>query len=326
MAKAAVSYNSHDRIAQPLVSIIVMTYNSSQYLLETLESARSQTYPHIELLITDDCSVDNTVELAESWIEKHSCRFVRCEVITTPINTGIPANCNRGVKSSDGEWVKIIAGDDILTDTCLDTFISEIVKNPDLRFIASDVQYINSDGETVDNRDFRFNAIRGYFFSLKPEDQLKLYARFPLFLNSPSFFMEKSTLQSINYFDEEFRMYDDLPLIFKILEKGIRIDYLDKKTVKYRIYENSLSRTNNKVINAIRNKEQIECFKKYREKYLNNMNPIDLTVMYDFWLDHNYRGVLGFKALPLMYLINFYQNYLNSLAKRYKKSKKLSVK
>ena len=42
--------------------------------------------------------------------------------------------------------------------------------------------------------------------------------------------------------------------------------------------------------------------------------------MYDFWLDHHYKGVFGFKGLPLMYLVNFYQNYLDRLARRYKKS------
>ena len=305
---------------EPLVSIIVMTYNSSKYVLETLESARLQTYLNLELIVTDDCSGDNTIELVESWIRKYSSRFIRTEVITTPVNTGIPANCNRGIKKSEGEWIKIIAGDDILADNCVTYFISEVVTKSELKFIASDMHYINADGEIVENRDFRYNAIRSYFFSLNPDKQLKLYARVPLFLNSPSFFICKATLTSAGYFDEEFRIYDDLPLIFKVLEQGIRINYIEKKTVMYRIYENSLSRTSNKVTSDIRMREQTGCFKKYRQKYLGNFNLIDLIIKYDFWLEHDYKGVLGFKALPLMYLINFYQNYLNGLAKRYKKS------
>jgi glycosyltransferase involved in cell wall biosynthesis len=314
-----VPHNGYDRHYEPLVSIIIMTYNSAKYIVETLESARAQTYNNIELIVTDDCSGDNTVDIVESWIMKHSAGFVRTELISTSVNTGIPANCNRGIKKSDGEWVKIIAGDDILTDTCVATFIKATETNPARRFIASDMYYMNANGEIVENNDIRYNAIRGYFFSLKPERQLKLYARFPLFLNSPSFFMHKSTLQSINYFDEEFRIYDDLPLIFKILEKGIHIDYIDKKTVKYRIYENSLSRTKNKTTSDIRKKEQSGCFKKYREKYLSYFNPVDLTVMYDFWLGHKYDGIFGLKAMPVMYRVNFYQNYLNRVAKRYKK-------
>ena len=315
-----VQNDGFERPFEPLVSIIIMTYNSARYVIETLESSRAQTYPNLELIVTDDCSGDNTVEIVESWIRKHSARFIKAELIRSSVNTGIPANCNRGVIKSGGEWIKIIAGDDILSDTCVTTFINEAENNSNLRFIASDMHYMNAKGEPVDNNDIRYNAIRGYFFSLKPERQLKLYARFPLFLNSPSFFMHKPTMYSVNYFDEEFRIYDDLPLIFKILEKGIRIDYIDKKTVKYRIYENSLSRTKNKATSDIRLREQSGCFKKYRKKYLSYFNPVDLTVIYDFWLDHKYKGVFGLKAMPLLYLVNFYQNYLSCLAKRYKKT------
>jgi glycosyltransferase involved in cell wall biosynthesis len=320
-----VHQNAYGKPFEPLVSIIVMAYNSAKYILETLESARAQTYHNLELIVTDDCSGDNTVGLVESWIAKHHGRFFRCEVITTPVNTGIPANCNRGLIKSDGEWVKIIAADDILVDTCVSSFTAFIENNSDLRFIASDMHYINAKGDMVENEDLRYNAIRDYFFSLSSAEQLKLYSRLPLFLNSPSFFMHKPTLQSINYFDEEFRIYDDLPLIFKILEKGIRIDYFDKKTVYYRIYENSLSRTSNNVLSTIRIREQAGCFKKYRKKYLSIFSIIDLIVMYDFWLDHSFKGVFGFKALPLMYLVNFYQNYLNYLARQFKKSETVPV-
>jgi glycosyltransferase involved in cell wall biosynthesis len=306
--------------SEPLVSIIIMTYNSSKYVLETLESTRSQTYHNLELIVTDDCSGDNTIELVESWIKNNRERFTNAEVIKTPVNTGIPANCNRGVKASSGEWIKIIAGDDILLDNCVASFINALTGKPWMRFITSDMFYINSEGDIVENNDSRYEAIRRYFLSLTAEEQLKIYARFPLFLNSPSFFIHRPALQSINYFDEEFRIYDDLPMIFKILEKGIRIDYIDIKTVKYRVYVDSLSRTINNSISSIRNAEQIGCFRKYRMRYLKKSNIIDLIVMYDFWLDHSYKGVFGFKGLPVMYMLNFYQNYLNRLARCYKKS------
>jgi glycosyltransferase involved in cell wall biosynthesis len=307
--------NDHEIVLEPLVSIIIITYNSAKYILDTLKSANDQTYKHIELIVSDDCSSDNTVELAELWLKEHKNRFVRSEIITTPVNAGSPANCNRAIDASEGEWVKIIAGDDILVDDCITYFISEIKIKRDSRFIASDMIYINADGEIIENKDHRYNAIRSYFFSLRADRQLKLYARVPLFLNSPSFFVYKSTLKSIDCFDEEFRIYDDLPLIFKILESGIRIDYIEKKTVKYRVYENSLSRTKDKVTSDNRIREQAGCFKKYRQKHLGNLNLFDLIIKYDFWLEHSYRGVLGIKALPLMYLINFYQQYLNYLEK-----------
>src|SRR4051794_20989340 len=101
-------------LIDPFVSIIVFTYNSSNYVVETLESAKAQTYRNIELIVSDDGSTDETIPLCLDWLTKNKQEFLRAEIITVEKNTGIPANCNRGVKAAAGEWVKLIAGDDIL--------------------------------------------------------------------------------------------------------------------------------------------------------------------------------------------------------------------
>ena len=64
-----------------LVSIVVITYNSSHYVLETLESIKSQTYKNIELIVTDDCSSDDTIFLCQNWIEKNKSNFVRTSLL-----------------------------------------------------------------------------------------------------------------------------------------------------------------------------------------------------------------------------------------------------
>jgi len=56
----------------PLVSIIVLTHNSTKYVIETLNSAKSQTYEDIELIVTDDFSTDNTVEICRQWMHEYN--------------------------------------------------------------------------------------------------------------------------------------------------------------------------------------------------------------------------------------------------------------
>ena len=98
---------------QPLISVIVITYNSSSTILETLDSIKRQTYSNIELVVSDDCSKDDTVKKAQNWILDNNINGI---VVTTKKNAGIPANVNKGIKAAKGTLVKIIAGDDILYD------------------------------------------------------------------------------------------------------------------------------------------------------------------------------------------------------------------
>ena len=62
--------------SQPVVTVSVSTYNSSKYVVETLESIKAQTWKNIILQISDDCSTDNTIELCRNWIEQNKERFV----------------------------------------------------------------------------------------------------------------------------------------------------------------------------------------------------------------------------------------------------------
>ena len=64
-----------------VVSVCVITYNSSKYVLETLESIRMQSYQNIELIICDDCSKDDTVEICKRWIQSYSARFINVLLI-----------------------------------------------------------------------------------------------------------------------------------------------------------------------------------------------------------------------------------------------------
>lgn len=97
-----------------LVSVIISTYNSSRFIVETLESILNQKWPDVELIITDDSSTDNTIDICRQWVSDNSERFCNCRIITSEINTGVSANANRGLLSASGVWVKFLGSDDTL--------------------------------------------------------------------------------------------------------------------------------------------------------------------------------------------------------------------
>ncbi|MCP9451938.1 MAG: glycosyltransferase [Nitrospira sp.] len=91
----------------PLVSLCIPNYNNERYLDVCIRSALSQTWPHVEVVLVDDCSTDGSFSLARKYEER--IRLFRNEK-----NLGQPANTNRCVELARGEFVAIVHGDDYL--------------------------------------------------------------------------------------------------------------------------------------------------------------------------------------------------------------------
>lgn len=220
----------------PLVSIIVITYNSSKYVLETLESAKYQTYKNIELIISDDGSDDKTVGICKKWLGRNSNYFVITKLILSEKNTGIPANCNRGLNEAKGEWIKFIAGDDSLNKNCIIDNVNYISQNPYIKVLLSYAEiYLNTFSK--ENRSNLYpNSINEDFFNsnISAEEQYKLLLLSDRVHSTPSLFISRNTLNSINGFDERFKHAEDYPLWLRLTKFGYKLCFMEKITVKYR--------------------------------------------------------------------------------------------
>ncbi len=224
----------------PLVSIIVITYNSAKFVLETLESAKAQTYQNIELIVTDDCSTDDTIEICKRWIEENNARFVKTELITIEKNTGIPANCNRGVKVAQGEWIKLIAGDDILDINCIISFMKFCLSEPKAMVVESISQFFLEE-YSKENFTRRQNFSDKPFFHLKSiaKQQYEMLLR-KNFIHAPSTFLKMQLINDVGGYDESNRYMEDHPLWLKITQQGNKIFFLKQVTVFYRIHNSSV--------------------------------------------------------------------------------------
>lgn len=235
----------------PLVSIIVITYNSSKYVLETLESAKEQTYDNIELIISDDGSTDNTVEICKKWINENSQRFKRVELITSEKNTGIPANCNRGVNAAQGEWVKLIAGDDALLPNAIHDLMNivENKKEIELLFSKVEVYYNNFDKKNfIDIRPNEFKDRQIYFIrETTPEIQLEFLLRGGFYF-TPGLIIKRKVFFEIGYFDENYKLNEDIPFYLKVGLKKKLLYFEPIVTVKYRKHKENLTSKKNAIL------------------------------------------------------------------------------
>lgn len=107
-----------------LVSIITPSYNSASFITETIEAILRQTYSHWELLITDDCSTDNSVEIIEDYIKKDS----RIKLQKLEKNCGAGICRNKSIEMAKGQYIAFCDSDDVWMPQKLEkqlTFMTE---------------------------------------------------------------------------------------------------------------------------------------------------------------------------------------------------------
>ncbi len=231
-------------MVNPLVSIVVITYNSGRSILETLESAASQNYQNIELVISDDRSTDDTVEICRDWLKLNGRRFVRSKIVTTPGNTGVSANLNRGVLASVGRWIKPIAGDDALASDAIKEFVNFSVAS-NAAISVSRVLPFGASPELLLKATAQYDVYFAKLSATQAEQRKRIFKE--LYIPGPGMFFSRDIYNEVEGFDENYPFCEEWPFFLKILTRGYRIEVLDKALVKYRINELSLCRTGEKL-------------------------------------------------------------------------------
>ncbi len=222
---------------RPLVSVIVITYNSASFIVETLESINAQTYENIELIVSDDASKDDTAVIVRKWINEKKKRFKSADLIISEENRGIPANCNMGLNRSHGEWIKYIAGDDILSEDCIEKNVSFIL-NTDFKAVFS--RKVNFSGDFKQKHIISISRISVFNNRyLTADEQYRLLLR-GVGCPPNTMFLNREALISVNGYDEEFPLFEDWPMNVRLTKAGYRIGFMDEITFYYRIHLNSV--------------------------------------------------------------------------------------
>lgn len=271
-----------------LVSVCVITYNSEKYILETLESIKAQTYENIELIVSDDCSKDRTVEIVGNWIKENSMRFVNTKLLTVSNNTGVTGNCNRAYKVAKGDYIKDIGGDDLLCPHYIESCVNYMNEKKDVGVLFTEVELF-SDEEQVSFNPGKFD----YFFFNYNFDERKKYlinTKMP-HLPTPASFYRAEVIKNLGFFDERIPMWEDGPMYHKLIMTDTKISLLKERLVKYRMSSDSITHTeplSNKasmglyykyyIFPEIKYKKPLYAYLKYLKTFfiINYKNPICL--------------------------------------------------
>ena len=250
-----------------LVSIVVQAYNSATTIVQTLDSIKNQTYPNMELIITDDKSIDNTIDICSEWLDKNKGNFVDVKLIVSDKNTGLSGNNNRALKHVKGKYVEFLAADDYMTSDAIYEYVDFCEKNIDVVPISRLELFSDETRDFTEAEKYCRNCYE--FAKLNQKEQLRqLLIQNRIAAPAASFYPIK-ILKKCNGFDEEYRIMEDYPINLKILFNGYKFGFIDKKLIYYRISGGSI--TGSSMLELKKNEAKLFFRKKFWYMLRSNM-------------------------------------------------------
>jgi glycosyltransferase involved in cell wall biosynthesis len=134
----------------PLVSIILPTYNGSRYIRESIESCLSQQFEDFELIIVNDCSTDNTLSIIEEYARKDP----RIRIVNNEVNKKLPRSLNAGSEIAKGKYHTWTSDDNYYAPLALKELVEILSKDSEAGYVYTDYTIINDEGKITGTRHF----------------------------------------------------------------------------------------------------------------------------------------------------------------------------
>jgi glycosyltransferase involved in cell wall biosynthesis len=198
---------------EPLVSIVLPTYNGSKYLAKSIESCLNQTYSNIELIIVDDCSKDSTPDIVKSYLTKDG----RIQYIRNEKNKKLPLSLNLGFEIARGEFFTWTSDDNYYAPGAIKQMVNTLHANPEKGLVYCNYTTIDDNGKEIGKmifHDANESMVKwlgcGACFLYKSElhTQLKGYDHSAFLIEDYDFFLRALTKTKFYYLpDTELYYY-----------------------------------------------------------------------------------------------------------------------
>jgi glycosyltransferase involved in cell wall biosynthesis len=204
-------------------------YNSEDTIADSILSIMNQSYKDWELLLVNDFSSDNTLDI----IEKYAATDSRIKVINNEKNMGLTVSLNRAINVSNGEFIARLDSDDLAEPQRLEKQVAFLVSNPDVGMVGSGANLINKTGKKIGNMDVISNdyIISKFINYLNP------------FIHS-TIMIRKCVLDEVGGYREKFRYSQDYDLILRIYDRYAAVN-MPEHLISWRVSEGSITMQNN---------------------------------------------------------------------------------
>lgn len=222
-----------------MVSVLIPCYNHERFVGDCLGSILDQVYTSYEVLLCDDCSKDGSVSVVRELMPLFEEKGIRFVLLLNHQNQGITRNLNRMLRESRGEFIKILASDDMLTRDYLAEMTGRLNDSPSLQFLFSNGYKVReAAGYPVAREQLLEPMVSG-----SPDCEGDIFNRIYShnFVPAPTLLFRKSVFEEVGEYDEEIAI-EDLEMLLRVLKRYPQgMGYCEKKLVYYRINDNSIT-------------------------------------------------------------------------------------
>lgn len=180
----------------PLISIVVTSYNYAHFIRETLDSLISQTYKNIEIIVIDDGSKDNSVEVISEYVNKYD--FVHLFTHPNNINRGLPESMRLGIENAKGEYVAFCESDDYIREDYVQKKVDIINRYEDVGIISNAIKMFG-DEKDIEVRGWVCQHIRKLLKSGGTPVDMRYNQEFNFIPTLSSVMIRRDILMSLDY-------------------------------------------------------------------------------------------------------------------------------
>ena len=224
----------------PLVSVIIPLFNSEKFISETIQSVLNQTYPVIEILVIDDGSSDNTLEIAKTFKNKH------VKIFSQP-NKGASAARNYGIREASGTYIQFLDSDDFLSSGKIEEQVKLLVEHPNKVALCPTIHFFNGDDRLklkVVHEWYKEDTIDPIDFLIKLYGGDLIGPNYGGMIQPNAWLTPKKIIEKAGLWNEEITVDDDGEFFCRVLLASNGIRYAESAVNYYRKF------TDNKNLSA----------------------------------------------------------------------------
>jgi glycosyltransferase involved in cell wall biosynthesis len=207
----------------PELSVIMSVYNNERYISRAIDSILAQSFEDFEVIIVDDASTDNTLDILTSYAQKDS----RIKIIKNEKNIGLTQSLNKALQYAHGEFIARMDADDISADERFKLQIEFMKNNHNIGLLGTARFVIDEDDNILD-------------VNIPPtqhNDICKALIKHNVFCHSSMMF-RKAVFDKVGYYDERWESAQDYELAFRIA-RYFELANLDKPLIYWRVNKTS---------------------------------------------------------------------------------------